>query len=160
MLKCESISQLLLVNHTTLKRHLLVCTRMPGDARRADFRKSKISLSRKFSQKIRKENKLSLERNPTEKNKTTGRQRRVVLFFLLTAVPPAEASRPGTLICSEEPAGQRGALYLCDITQDQTCHWSAPRLGSLCRESWEDRGAILCNLSHLSVRDRQTYSQV
>lgn len=35
--------------------------------------------------------------NPTEKNKTTGRQRRVVLFFLLTAVPPAEASRPGTL---------------------------------------------------------------
>lgn len=34
---------------------------------------------------------------PSEKNKTTGRERRVVLFFLLTAVPPAEASRPGTL---------------------------------------------------------------
>lgn len=65
-------------------------------------------------QKIQKENQLS---PLSPKNKTTGRRRRVVLFFLLTAVPPAEASRLGRLTLLRGASDLVGAFYTSVTSQ-------------------------------------------
>lgn len=62
-------------------------------------------------------------RNVKEKNKTTGRQRRVVLFFLLIAVPSAEASRPGTAQSRQQGGG---GLYTSVTSHGQAAPLASP----------------------------------
>lgn len=142
MCGCQSVSQLLLVNHTSenFKDTYLSAQGCPGCPEVGFFTKS--LYPENF---VRKSKRRTAEprRNPTEKNKTTGNKRRVVLFFLLTAVPPAEASRPGTLILLR---GGSRALRSFILPWHHTGE-ALPLVS--CRASWEDRGAILCNLFHL-----------
>lgn len=127
---CSSITTL----WKTLKT--LTCLHKDAwDAQRAVFRKSKISLSRKCSQKSKRRT-AEPRRNPTEQNKTTGRQHRVVLFFLQTAVPPAEASRPGTLTLLRAGSGAAGGFIPLWHHTGQGVPLASP--ARPCRESWED----------------------
>ena len=127
---------------------------MPGMPQQGgDFRRSKTSLSRKCSQKIQKENSWA-SKEPQRKKQNYRPSPPCSFVFPPDSSPSSRGVQAGNADSaqSREP-GSRG-LYTAVTSQRTGCAIGQPR-GTL-QGIMGGRGAILCNLSHLSAGSPNT----